>query len=147
MLCYNNPDSHPFLSDEERDYLRRELGQLKRRDDLPNTPWRMMLTNPAMLALIAAQVGHSWGLFIIINDLPKYMNDVMRFSIKKNGLYTSLPYACTWIVAICTGFLSDYWIRRNTLTVTQARKIFTAIGIIYTILCHQFSCGSHFLAR
>lgn len=128
LICFNNPDSHPYISDKERNYLTRELGQLKRRTDLPSPPWRRMLTNPAMLALIAAQVGHNWGLFIIVNDLPKYMNDVMRFSIKKNGLYTSLPYACMWAVAICTGFLSDYLIKRSKISVTNSRKTFTSIG-------------------
>lgn len=125
---YNNPDSHPYISEKEKDFLSRELGQLKRRSDLPPPPWKMLLTNPPMLALIAAQVGHNWGLFIIVNDLPKYMNDVLRFSIKKNGLYTALPYACMWIVAICTGFLSDYLIRSKKLGITTSRRLFTSMG-------------------
>lgn len=129
LICYNNPESHPFISDKEKNYLLRELGQLKRRTDLPGTPWKMLFRNPAMLALISAQVGHNWGLFIIVNDLPKYMNDVLRFSIKKNGLYTSLPYACMWAVAICSGFLSDYLVGRNKLDVTASRKIFTSVGM------------------
>lgn len=128
FICYNNPDSHPFITEREKNYLSRELGELKRRDDLPSTPWKAMLTSPPMIALIAAQVGHNWGLFIIINDLPKYMNDVLRFSIKKNGLYTSLPYVVLWIVALVTGFLSDVLIKRKMLGITISRKIFTSIG-------------------
>lgn len=81
-----------------------------------------------MLALIAAQVGHNWGLFIIMNDLPKYMNDVLRYSIKKNGLYTALPYVALWLVALSTGVLSDFLIKRNYLGITHSRKIFTSIG-------------------
>lgn len=73
FVCYNDPETHPFITEKERDYLRRELGELKRRDDLPSTPWRQILTCPAVIALIFAQIGHNWGLFIIINDLPKYM--------------------------------------------------------------------------
>lgn len=80
-----------------------------------------------MLALIAAQVGHNWGLFIIMNDLPKYMNDVLRFSIKANGLFTALPYVVLWIVALCTGVLSDLLIKRKYLGITNSRKIFTFI--------------------
>lgn len=73
FICYNDPMTHPFITEKERDYLRRELGELKRRDDLPPTPWKHILTCPAVIALIFAQIGHNWGLFIIINDLPKYM--------------------------------------------------------------------------
>lgn len=128
LICYNNPESHPFITEREKNFLKRELGELKRRDDLPPTPWRAMLTSPPMLALISAQVGHNWGLFIIINDLPKYMNDVLRFSIKENGLYTSVPYAVLWVVALCTGFLSDVLIKRKILGITNSRKLFTSIG-------------------
>lgn len=128
FICYNNPESHPFITEKEKNYLSRELGKLKRRDDLPPTPWRSILTCPATIALIFAQIGHNWGLFIIINDLPKYMNDVLRFSIEKNGLYTSLPYVVLWIVALLTGFLSDFLIKRKYLGITASRKLFTSIG-------------------
>lgn len=111
---------------------------MKRRTDLPGTPWRLLFRNPAMLALISAQVGHNWGLFIIINDLPKYMNDVLRFSIKKNGLYTSLPYACMWIVAIFSGFLSDYLVSNKKISTTNSRKLFTSVGKITSISSINF---------
>lgn len=128
FVCFNNPDSHPFISDREKNYLSRELGELKRPKNLPPTPWKAILTSPPMLALVAAQAGHNWGLFIIMNDLPKYMNDVLRFSIKKNGLYTALPYVVLWIVALSTGVLSDFLIKRKYLGITNSRKIFTSIG-------------------
>lgn len=128
FIVFNNPESHPYITEREKEYLRSELGELKRRDDLPPTPWRKLLTCPAVIALIFAQIGHNWGLFIVINDLPKYMNDVLRFSIKKNGLYTSLPYVVLWMVALCTGFLSDFLIKRRYLGITNSRKLFTSIG-------------------
>lgn len=77
LICYNDPAEHPFITEKEREYLRRELGEPKRRTDLPPTPWREILTCPAIIALIFAQIGHNWGLFIIINDLPKYMKYVV----------------------------------------------------------------------
>lgn len=125
--------------------MQRELGELKRRTDLPPTPWRAILTSVPMIALIFAQIGHNWGLFIVITDLPKYMNDVLRFSIKKNGLYTSLPYLFMWIVGISTGFLSDYLIKRNRLSITVSRKLFTSIAAIgpaiFIILASYAGCN------
>lgn len=64
----------------------------------------------------------------MVTDLPKYMADVLRFSISQNGLYSSLPYLLMWIVSISTGFLSDWLIVRNYLSITNARKVFTAVG-------------------
>lgn len=56
MICYSNPGSHPFISKGERDYLQTELGQLKRNDNLPPTPWVSILTSVPMIALVFAQV-------------------------------------------------------------------------------------------
>lgn len=56
MICYSNPGSHPFISKEEREYLQTELGQLKRNDNLPPTPWISILTSVPMIALVCAQV-------------------------------------------------------------------------------------------
>jgi hypothetical protein len=56
------------------------------------------------------------------------MSDVLRFPIKENGLYSSLPYASMWIVSIALGFVSDWLISRKKITITNARKLFTTIG-------------------
>uniref|UniRef100_A0A6B2ED52 Putative permease of the major facilitator superfamily protein n=1 Tax=Phlebotomus kandelakii TaxID=1109342 RepID=A0A6B2ED52_9DIPT len=130
VLCYSNPESHPYITDEEKAYLKEELGTLERDKSLPPTPWRAIFTSGPMLALICAQVGHDWGFFIMVTDLPKYMSDVLRFSIKENGIYSSLPYALMWIVAILTGFLSDWTIAKKYLTITAARKWFTGIAAV-----------------
>lgn len=105
------------------------MGQLSRNKNLPPTPWRAILTSVPMLALISAQIGHDWGFFIMVTDLPKYMNDVLRVSIKDNGFYSSLPYMVMWAVSILTGFLSDWLIVRKYLGITNARKWFTGIGM------------------
>lgn len=64
----------------------------------------------------------------MVSDLPKYMSDVLHFSIKDNGIYSSLPYLLMWAVSVSTGFLSDFLITRSIISITGARKIFTAVG-------------------
>lgn len=56
LICYSNPASHPFISTEERNYLRAEMGQIKRHKNLPSTPWISVLTSVPVLALICGQV-------------------------------------------------------------------------------------------
>ncbi|XP_035775354.1 putative inorganic phosphate cotransporter isoform X1 [Anopheles albimanus] len=130
LLCYSDPESHPFISEKEKDYLKRELGTLERDRTLPPTPWRYILTSVPMMALVCAQIGHDWGFFIMVTDLPKYMSDVLRFSIKDNGLYSSLPYLVMWIVSLSTGVLSDWLITSGRMTITFGRKLFTTIASI-----------------
>ena len=36
-----------------------------------------------MWGLVVIQVGHDWGFFTILTDLPKYIQSVLRFDIAK----------------------------------------------------------------
>lgn len=74
------------------------------------------------------QIGHDWGFYALVTDLPKYMNDVLLLPVKENGLYSALPYLVMWIVSVTMGFLSDWLIVRDYLSITNARKLFTATG-------------------
>ncbi|XP_053691757.1 putative inorganic phosphate cotransporter [Sabethes cyaneus] len=128
LFCYSDPESHPFISDKEKEYLKREMGTLSRDKTLPPTPWRAIFTSIPMVALVCAQIGHDWGFFIMVTDLPKYMSDVLRFSIKDNGLYSSLPYLLMWLVSLSTGVLSDWLISNGKMSITFGRKLFTTIA-------------------
>lgn len=130
LLCYSDPESHPYISDKEKDFLQKELGCLERDKNLPPIPWRAILTNAPMLALICAQVGHDWGFFIMVTDLPKYMADVLKFSIKENGLYSALPYVMMWLVSIGSGILGDWLLVKGYIEITFSRKLFTSIAAI-----------------
>ncbi|XP_037911071.1 putative inorganic phosphate cotransporter isoform X2 [Hermetia illucens] len=145
LICYSNPGSHPFIKDEEKEFLERELGVLKRDRNLPPVPWKAIITSAPMLALICAQIGHDWGFFIMVTDLPKYMSDVLNFPIKENGLFSALPYAVMWIVSITTGFLGDWMITKNIMGITMSRKVFTTIAAIgpavFTVLASYAGCS------
>jgi MFS transporter, ACS family, solute carrier family 17 (sodium-dependent inorganic phosphate cotransporter), other len=71
MICYKDPASHPFIKEKEKEYLLQEMGTLSRNQKLPSTPWKAVVTNVPMLALICAQIGHDFGFFIMATDLPK----------------------------------------------------------------------------
>ncbi|KAH8329414.1 hypothetical protein KR074_010241 [Drosophila pseudoananassae] len=128
FLCYSEPSTHPFIKPSEREYLIKEIGPISRNKDLPPTPWKAILTNLPMIALVCAQIGHDWGFYIMVTDLPKYMSDVLQFSIKANGLYSSLPYVMMWIVSVGSGFVADWMIRRNIMNTTNTRKVMTGIA-------------------
>lgn len=132
ILCYNSPDEHPWISDKEHKYLNDELGSLESKKEAKRAPipWRALLKSPPVWALVCAQLGHNWGLFIMTTDLPKYLNDVLKFSIKENGVYSSLPYLVMFIVGQITGFISDKTIKHGWLSITNVRKICTALAAI-----------------
>lgn len=80
-----------------------------------------------------AQMGHDWVFYIMASDLPKYMKEVLGFSVHDVGLYSSLPYLLMFSISVSSGFLSDFLINHNFITITQARKTFTASGKLHLI--------------
>ncbi|ALC39778.1 dmGlut, partial [Drosophila busckii] len=128
FLCFSDPSSHPFIKPSEREYLVKEIGTIGRNESLPPTPWKAILTSLPMMALVSAQIGHDWGFYIMVTDLPKYMADVLQFSIKANGLYSSLPYVMMWIVSVGSGFVADWMIRRGIMNTTNTRKVMTGLA-------------------
>lgn len=91
-------------------------------------PWKGILTNMPVISLIVAQIGHDWGLFTILNDLPKYMDTVLKFSVKKNGLLSALPHFFMWLTAMISACICDWLIKKGRCSIGTIRKIFTGIG-------------------
>jgi MFS transporter, ACS family, solute carrier family 17 (sodium-dependent inorganic phosphate cotransporter), other len=56
------------------------------------------------------------------------MNDVLKFNIKANGFYSSLPYVAMWISTISFGLISDFCIKRNFISLTKSRKLYTTLS-------------------
>ncbi|KAK6624061.1 hypothetical protein RUM44_010919 [Polyplax serrata] len=126
ILCYGDPESHPFISEIEENYLKQNLVQSNKKR--PSPPWKAVVTSVPVWALILAQIGHDWGFYTMVTDLPKYMKNVLNFEISENGVVSSIPYVVMWIVSMTSGWLADYLIKRKILTITNTRKLFTTIA-------------------
>ncbi|XP_017132353.1 sialin [Drosophila elegans] len=126
LICYSYPYKHPFIKPSEREFLKQEIPP--KDTNQPKTPWLAIFANIPMWALISAQIGHDWGFYIMVSYLPKYMSDVLRFSIKANGLYSSLPYVTMWIMSLLSGCVADQMIKRNFMSTTNTRKIMTGLA-------------------
>jgi len=135
LICYNDPASHPFISKKELSYLETEIGQLKRHNNLPPTPWRDIISSVPIIVLIIAQVTSDYVFFVLASDLPKYMKEVLGFSVADVGFYSSMPYLLMWIVSLSSGFICDHLISGQYITVTQARKLFAGLASVFPSIC------------
>ncbi|XP_075224624.1 putative inorganic phosphate cotransporter isoform X1 [Lycorma delicatula] len=146
-MGYSSPINHPYISDKERTYLKKYYDESKLQET-PLTPWGSIMQSKPLWGLIVCQIGHDWGLFTIITDLPKYMSNVLHFTIAQNGLLLSLPHLFMWSVAWSSGWLVDLMMEKKIFTVTKTRKIFTTlatIGPALGILCATYSGCNRFL--
>ncbi|XP_011152282.1 putative inorganic phosphate cotransporter isoform X2 [Harpegnathos saltator] len=127
LTCYNNPYEHPFISEREVKYLHERMSEHTHKKP-PSVPWRHMLKSVPLWALVAAQVGHDWGFFTMVTDLPTYMSNVLHYSIKSNGFYSSLPYLMMWFSSLLTSWLADWMITKGVMSCTNVRKLGTTIA-------------------
>lgn len=65
LLCYDDPESHPFIKNDELDYLRLELGQKSMSQQKQAVPWRQMFTSVPFAAMILATVYPMFRKFLI----------------------------------------------------------------------------------
>jgi ACS family sodium-dependent inorganic phosphate cotransporter len=86
------------------------------------------LQHPSPLTSITAQIGHAFGYFTVVTDLPKYMADVLKFNIRENGLYSTLPYVAMWIMSILFGTISDWTLSKGYISLTSSRKLYTTLS-------------------
>lgn len=48
-------------------------------------PWRCMFRSKACWAVGAANVGHAWGFYTLLTELPSYMDNILHFNMKQVG--------------------------------------------------------------
>ncbi|XP_054286472.1 putative inorganic phosphate cotransporter isoform X3 [Macrosteles quadrilineatus] len=125
---YSRPEDHPGLTDGEKRYLQKYWAKVNMKQKLPPTPWRHILTSVPLWGLVVAQIGHDWGLFTIVTDLPKYMKTVLHFSIAQTGLRSAAPYLAMVFTAVFAGTLVDFLLVKQVTSVTVSRKLFTTVA-------------------
>ncbi|CAK1547119.1 unnamed protein product [Leptosia nina] len=135
LLVYNEPNVHPFITHEELDYLNKVVKRAKVTSVSDPVPWKAILRSPAALAVLCAGIGHDWGFYTMVSDLPKYMNDVLKFNVATIGTMTCLPFLAKWILGFVFGFTCDYGIKKGWHSPKTGRVIYTSIGSVVPAVC------------
>lgn len=127
FLCYDTPAAHPTISDGERQYVEAALKATSTKRPT-SIPWLAILTSLPVWALVMGQLGHDWALFTLGTELPKYMKSVLSYNVKQNGLISALPNLVTWLCAFVSGWVSDWLIRTDKISISMHRKTFTTFA-------------------
>lgn len=95
----------------------------------PPIPYKAIFTSLPFYAILFAHMGHNYGYETLMTELPTYMKQVLRFSLKANGLLSSLPYLAMWLFSMFISVIADWMISTNRFTHTATRKIINSIGM------------------
>ena len=131
LLIYKAPpERHPWLSDEEREYIL--TGQKTESTDADQNAqaapgWLEMLKYRQSWSVIASRfcLDPVWWLFV--SWLPIYLADRFGFDIKQIGMFAWVPYVGAAIGAVFGGWLAGALLKKGW-SVNRVRKFTITLG-------------------
>ncbi|KAM4607677.1 sialin [Polymixia lowei] len=128
FLVFNNPGTHPRISERERVYISHSLK--KELSSVDHIPWGSILSSRPLWAIVVAHFSYNWTFYTLLTLLPTYMNKILGFSIQQNGMLSALPYIGCATVAVLGGQVADYLRETCHYRTVVVRKAFSIIGMI-----------------
>uniref|UniRef100_A0A182SIQ7 Putative inorganic phosphate cotransporter n=1 Tax=Anopheles maculatus TaxID=74869 RepID=A0A182SIQ7_9DIPT len=127
FTCHEDPVSHPRIREDEKKYIQQSLwGNAS--VHIPPIPWTSIAKSMPFYAILLAHLGQNYGYETLMTELPTYMKQVLRFSIKTNGVLSALPYLAMWLFSIVVGWVADWMLTSGRFNHTWTRKISNSIG-------------------
>ncbi len=90
-------------------------------------PWRLILRQRSVWAIIVAHFCNNWGLYVLLAWLPSYFSSQLQINLRAVWIYISLPWIANFLVANLAGWLGDRMIAAG-LSVTAVRKSLQVVG-------------------
>ncbi|KAJ8667705.1 hypothetical protein QAD02_009368 [Eretmocerus hayati] len=141
-FCYDTPHDNPFITESEAQYLKENIRDVHKNKSA--VPWRSILTSGPIWALLILLLGKNWALSTMSNGMPKYLSSVLKFSVRDNAFFTSLPHLGTWLIGFFTSPFIDSLITKRQMGVTQVRKMSvtfsTALQGVFVVLMSYAGC-------
>jgi len=130
ILASNSPSEDKSISFQEKNYL---MVSLPAQQKITKIPWKCILKNGPVWALIVTSGCSSWGFYTVLTWLPSYLQDILNFDLETAGPIEILPYVGIWLFAVLAGVFADLLIK-NSVSVTAVRKIFQDITLIISAI-------------
>lgn len=153
---YEDPQSSKRISEEEKTFINTALWGVGNADRSPAIPWKSIAKSMPFYAILFAhvslsshsmkfcdlnllfQMAQNYGYEFLMTELPTYMKQILRFSIKENGILSAVPYLGMWISSLLLSMVADWFISTNKFSITTTRKILNTIGQFGPAICLFF---------
>ena len=134
IFVFDTPDTHPRISNSEREYINSELKKNVDSENPLSIPWKSIITSVPFYGLMLTDSANTWGIFTLLTNTPTYMKNVQGLDIGKNGLLSGLPFLSRYIGGITLCPIADWILKRNFLSTTNVRRLFNSIGLVIPCL-------------
>lgn len=128
LVAYDSPDKHPWISEQEKNYIQSHMENDSKSMVPSNVPWESIGRSLPMWAILVTSISYNWIFYTFITDLPNYLANVLHYNIHENTFRSALPFLGTWMFSILCSLLCDTLIKRQLISITKARKLFNSIG-------------------
>lgn len=117
------PRDHPAISNKEKEMIQKSIGDaMKSNKILP--PVFSIVTSLPVFALMILHFGSVWGLFFLQTAAPKFLTEALHFDLSSTGYLSSLPLIARLIFGFTFGFVGDYIMKSDFMSITLIRKSF-----------------------
>jgi MFS family permease len=147
VAVYREPDEHPWLSEEERNYI--QTGQMshgetqaKAKEKIRIDEWLSLFKYQSTWAISCGAFCLQYVFWFYISWLPSYLEKAHGFSLKQTGHLASMPFLAGTIAVLIGGRISDGLIIRG-MQPFSARRYVMAIGALLTAVCMFATAYSH----
>lgn len=131
ILIRESPENDPFISMYEKNYIAVTIIDKPKEKISHSIPWLSIASSLPIYGVLLASLGWGWGYVTMLTQLPQFLSDVMNFDLSKSGFLTALPYLTMTIMSLLAGYLADFILVRQLLTVTKLRKYFISFTMLF----------------
>lgn len=127
----DDPSQHRQVNPSELDLIRsgRPEGSALPQDTPQPTPWRILLSSPALWCICGQHVFRAAGYIFYASWFPTYLRDARGVSLRDSGILASLPLAAVIVGSPLGGTVSD-WILNRTGSRRLGRQVFASVCML-----------------
>lgn len=136
FLAFDTPALHPRITASEFEYIELNINSEIKEGRGMKVPWKEIFKSLPAWSIGITTFGRIWVHYTFIMYGPMYMKDILKFSIQENGLLSGTPFLCSYVSSVIFCWMADYIMTRGWMSLTNIRKIFTAMSqVVPGVLC------------
>lgn len=133
-LLYRDPLQHTAVNKAELQHIESGGGLLDKQQAEKKTAFRWtdlkaVLSYRKLWGIYIGQFAVNATLWFFLTWFPKYLVDYRGLDFIKSGYWASIPYLSAFTGILCSGFLSDYLVKKG-VSVAKARKRPIIMGLL-----------------
>ncbi|GIY91731.1 hypothetical protein CEXT_98911 [Caerostris extrusa] len=123
---------HPSISKEELQYIEKKI---KRRNYRKLMSHGKIFSLPFPCGLSLPLIMDIFGSFMLVMEMPSFLNQILHFEVDVDGLLSSLPYIAQVFGCYISSYVADRLRKSGKFSITTIRKFSNSIENIRNSQC------------